>query len=679
MSIHATDPELRARLLRNRRGATSLRWLAALLDAGIEVHGQVVVCPGINDGDVLDDTLLGVLDRFPRARDGRRRAARRERPHHRARDATAHPGGGGARSSTSSSAWQARFVDALGRRLVYASDEYYLLAGRPFPALDAYDDLPAARERHRHGRARSKREVRAALAGQPTSTSRGPAPGSSPGSTAPRPRATAHPRRRRRSRHRIGARARRTPTESVARNTGITLLTGEYGAPGARAAAPRPRGRRRCAGARWSRSPNRFFGGNIGVTGLLTGADVARAARRRAGRASAYLLPDVVLSNGRFLDGTTLADLPRPVEIVATDGASLVARCADRGHDARRAPGRRGRRPPNVGKSTLVNRFVGRRDAIVEEQPGVTRDRKELEADWNGRSFRVVDTGGWLAADLGRGRRPAGPSGQRPGRARRSPTPTSSCSSSTSPSASPRRTRRSRRSSSGRRSPCSLVANKVDDERREPEVWAFAPLGLGDPHPVSAIHGRGSGDLLDALVDVLPRAAGDAGGRRDPNDRHASRSRSSAGPNVGKSTLFNRLVGDERSVVHDLPGTTRDAIDTVVETEDGPLRFVDTAGMRRRSRIDEPTEYFCLVRALQAVDRADAALLVIDAPEGVTPPGPAARRARRRRRHRDRHRPQQVGPARRRRAGQGQDRRRRPARVPRLRAGAHGLGADRAR
>ena len=133
---------------------------------------------------------------------------------------------------------------------------------------------------------------------------------------------------------------------------------------------------------------------------------------------------------------------------------------------------------------------------------------------------------------------------------------------------------------------------------------------------MSAIHGRGSGDLLDALVDVLPEPP-EAPEAEDPADRLFSIAIVGR-PNVGKSTLFNRLVGDERSIVHDLPGTTRDAVDTIVETEDGPLRFVDTAGMRRRSRIDEPTEYFSLVRALQAVDRADAALLVIDAHEGVS-------------------------------------------------------------
>jgi GTP-binding protein len=270
---------------------------------------------------------------------------------------------------------------------------------------------------------------------------------------------------------------------------------------------------------------------------------------------------------------------------------------------------------PNVGKSTLVNRFVGRRDAIVEEKPGVTRDRKMLEADWNGRSFTVVDTGGWLLRTSGEG---AAPLARRiSGQAERAVADADvilmvvdvNVGITEEDAQVARILQRSER-------PVLLVANKVDDERRENESWAFARLGLGTPHPVSAIHGRGSGDLLDALVAALPElpAADDAGNADDGIFSVAIVGR----PNVGKSTLFNRLVGDERSIVHDLPGTTRDAVDTVVETDDGPLRFVDTAGMRRRSKIDEPTEYFSLVRALQAVDRADAALLVIDAHEGVS-------------------------------------------------------------
>jgi GTP-binding protein len=166
--------------------------------------------------------------------------------------------------------------------------------------------------------------------------------------------------------------------------------------------------------------------------------------------------------------------------------------------------------------------------------------------------------------------------------------------------------------------PVFVVANKADDASHEASMWELLGLGLGNPWPVSALHGLGTGDLLDALVDVLPEPEGedepDAGVEEPRIFSVALVGR----PNVGKSTLFNRLIGEDRSVVHDMPGTTRDAIDTVVETPDGPIRFVDTAGMRRKSRIDEGTEYYSFVRALQAVDSSDVALLVIDATEGVT-------------------------------------------------------------
>ncbi len=172
------------------------------------------------------------------------------------------------------------------------------------------------------------------------------------------------------------------------------------------------------------------------------------------------------------------------------------------------------------------------------------------------------------------------------------------------------------------RSPVVVVVNKVDDTNREAMVWDFLQLGLGEPMPVSALHGRGAGDLLDRVVSLLPDAAetdGPDGAAVGPHDEQRIFGVAIVGrPNVGKSTLFNRLIGDERAVVHDLPGTTRDTIDTVVETDEGPIRFIDTAGMRRRSRIGEGTEYYSLVRALQAVDLADVALLVIDATEGVT-------------------------------------------------------------
>ena len=271
---------------------------------------------------------------------------------------------------------------------------------------------------------------------------------------------------------------------------------------------------------------------------------------------------------------------------------------------------------PNVGKSTLVNRFAGGRQAIVEAQPGVTRDRKELVAEWAGRTFRVVDTGGWLAG--------GGDLDQEVSRqAERAVAQadviilvvdvTVGITEEDALVASLLR---------GAAPPAVVVVNKVDDGSRESDAWAFTQLGLGDPHAVSALHGRGSGDLLDAVVAALPPAAPpatrpDAEPETEPEKGPFSIAIVGR-PNVGKSTLFNRLVGDERAVVHDEPGTTRDSIDTVIETEDGPLRFVDTAGMRRRSRIDEPTEYYSLVRALESVDRADAALLVIDATAGVT-------------------------------------------------------------
>ncbi len=274
---------------------------------------------------------------------------------------------------------------------------------------------------------------------------------------------------------------------------------------------------------------------------------------------------------------------------------------------------------PNVGKSTLVNRIIGRREAIVEQRPGVTRDRKEVEADWQGRPFLLVDTGGWL---------PGGDSLDEKVSAQAEKAVADAdvvllvVDTTVGVTEEDARVadllRRARR-------PVLLVANKVDDTKREASIWEFVGLGLGDPWPVSALHGRGTGDLLDAVVERLPAPPEPLGGAEDETAAGAP----TAGdrifsvaivgrPNVGKSTLFNRLIGDDRAVVHDMPGTTRDAIDTVVETPDGPVRFVDTAGMRRRSRIDEDTEYYSLLRALRAIDTADVALLVIDATVGVT-------------------------------------------------------------
>jgi len=267
---------------------------------------------------------------------------------------------------------------------------------------------------------------------------------------------------------------------------------------------------------------------------------------------------------------------------------------------------------PNVGKSTLVNRFVGRRAAIVEEKPGVTRDRKELPVEWAGRRFTVVDTGGWLAER----------DGSLEAKVSRQAEEAIGAADvivfvvDVTVGVTEEDARVASILQRGDR-PVIVAVNKVDDERREADLWEFARLGLGEPYPVSALHGRTSGDLLDAVVAALPEPDVDTPDEPDDADRPFSVAIVGR-PNVGKSTLFNRLVGEERSVVHDLPGTTRDSIDTIVETADGVLRFVDTAGLRRRSRIDEPTEYYSLVRALQAIDRADAALLVVDASEGVS-------------------------------------------------------------
>ena len=265
---------------------------------------------------------------------------------------------------------------------------------------------------------------------------------------------------------------------------------------------------------------------------------------------------------------------------------------------------------PNVGKSTLVNRFVGKRAAIVEEHPGVTRDRKELQVEWAGRHFTVVDTGGWLAE--GGGSLESKVSRQAEQAIEQADVILFVVDVTVGVTEEDARVASILQRSD---KPVVIAANKVDDERREPDIWEAVRLGLGEPYPVSALHGRTSGDLLDAVVAALPAEPETPATEAGPSVFSVA---IVGRPNVGKSTLFNRLVGEERSVVHDLPGTTRDAVDTIVETDDGTLRFVDTAGLRRRSRIDEPTEYYSLVRALQAIDRADAALLVIDASEGVS-------------------------------------------------------------
>ena len=278
---------------------------------------------------------------------------------------------------------------------------------------------------------------------------------------------------------------------------------------------------------------------------------------------------------------------------------------------------------PNVGKSTLVNRIAGRQLAIVEARPGVTRDRLEVECEWNGRSFLVVDTGGVVERGDTLDTKVTEQALRALGEADLVllvlDTTTGVTGDDTVVAQLVRRDGGA----------VIVVANKVDSDRREVDAWEFAGLGLGEPAMVSALHGRGVGDLLDEVVKQLSQAStpADAKAAREGTAEPGTRSEASPGvpavaivgrPNVGKSTLFNRLSGEERSVVHDLPGTTRDAIDTVIETEDGAVKLIDTAGMRRRARSGEGPEYYSLVRALRALDRADVALLVLDATDGVT-------------------------------------------------------------
>ncbi len=268
---------------------------------------------------------------------------------------------------------------------------------------------------------------------------------------------------------------------------------------------------------------------------------------------------------------------------------------------------------PNVGKSTLMNRILGQRVAIVEEKPGVTRDRKEVEAEWQGRPFLLVDTGGWMVGGSDLDRKVSNQSEQAIKDADVVLLVVDAKVGVTDEDAQVAQLLRALEV------PVHVLANKVDDTSHEALIWELMSLGLGEPLPISALHGRGTGDLLDVIIAELPEVPDDDVDQSDMDEGEGVISVALVGrPNVGKSTLFNRLIGEDRAVVHDMPGTTRDAVDTVVDTEIGPLRFVDTAGMRRKSRIDEGTEYFSMVRALKAVDESDVALLVIDAPEGVT-------------------------------------------------------------
>ncbi len=260
---------------------------------------------------------------------------------------------------------------------------------------------------------------------------------------------------------------------------------------------------------------------------------------------------------------------------------------------------------PNVGKSTLVNRLSGTREAVVHAQAGVTRDRKEIAADWNGVGFTLVDTGGVdfageheLSEEILRQALTAlegadlavlvvdARAGLRPGDAELA------------------------RELRGGRVPVIVAANKVDDARQAGLASEFYGLGLGDPLPVSATQGLGTGDLLDRIVERLPRVAAEL--------EDATRLALIGRPNVGKSSLVNRLLGEERVIVTDVAGTTRDAIDTRIEFEGREVVLVDTAGLRRRTKVAGTVAYYAQLRSEQAAERADVAIVVCDALDGVT-------------------------------------------------------------
>jgi len=263
---------------------------------------------------------------------------------------------------------------------------------------------------------------------------------------------------------------------------------------------------------------------------------------------------------------------------------------------------------PNVGKSTLVNRLLGRRAAIAHPEPGVTRDRVEVTVSWRGRSFLVIDTGGYLPRGGGID---ALVREQADRAANEADVILFVVDGQTGAQQEDLEVARHLRRAEP---PVIVVANKLDRPDPSPaEVAELHALGLGEPVAVSALHGYGSADLLDRVLAVLPEPAEDEGEEKPDEARFAIVGR----PNVGKSSLFNRLVGEERAVVHDTAGTTRDAVDSLVEVNGRTLRFVDTAGFRKRTRL-AGVAYYGLVRALQAIDRSDVALLVIDAADGLT-------------------------------------------------------------
>lgn len=262
---------------------------------------------------------------------------------------------------------------------------------------------------------------------------------------------------------------------------------------------------------------------------------------------------------------------------------------------------------PNVGKSTFVNRIIQNQDAIVHPQSGVTRDRSYHKADWNGREFMLVDTGGIeFATDDAFG---DSIRAQAEVAAQEADIVVFLVDGSVGIAPGDEEVAGLLRR---HKTPVFLTVNKLDTPGREEAIHDFWGLGLDQPWPVSSVHGHGTGDLLDAIVEALPPLDEDEEAADEINVAIIGK------PNAGKSSLYNKLLGVERAIVSDVAGTTRDAIDTVLHHDEHTFRLIDTAGLRRKSQISESVEYYGFVRAMRAIDRAHVAILVVDAATGVT-------------------------------------------------------------
>ncbi|MGH8862256.1 MAG: ribosome biogenesis GTPase Der, partial [Jatrophihabitantaceae bacterium] len=263
---------------------------------------------------------------------------------------------------------------------------------------------------------------------------------------------------------------------------------------------------------------------------------------------------------------------------------------------------------PNVGKSTLVNRILGRREAVVQDVPGVTRDRIAYDAQWGGRAFTLVDTGGWEPEARGLQAMVSAQAERAVATADLVLFVVDGRTGATATDLVVARTLRR----SGR--PVVLTVTKVDDERGESDAAELWSLGLGEPRPVSGLHGRGSGDLLDAVLEALP------GAPRESDDAEGGPRRVAliGRPNVGKSSLLNRLTGEERSVVDAVAGTTVDPVDSLVALDGEVWRFVDTAGLRKRVRQASGMEYYASLRTAAAIEAAEVAVVLLDASEPLS-------------------------------------------------------------